>query len=233
MVTPFGDTCMAEKPARKEATMRIFLVRHGETAMNQAKAYYGAMDVPLNDNGWSQAKLLGECLQGVDFDEVYISSRLRAQQTASVIVPEGNLKWHVMEGLDEMNFGQWEGLNYHQVQERYPKDWDAWCRDWLHAAPSGGETFSHFFKRVWDAFEEIMEQAKNARCENIMICAHNGTLRVILAVMCGLGEEGTWHFNFEQDGYSLVEEQWEHFTVRKMNCKDKVGLESWNIQKKH
>lgn len=55
------------------------------------------------------------------------------------------------------------------------------------------------------------------REKNILICAHNGTLRVIFAVMCGLGPEGTWHFNFEQDTWSRVDYEYGNFTIRKLN----------------
>ena len=53
--------------------MDIYLVRHGETDLNRAKVYYGAMDVPLNENGRIQARAVGRCLEGIVFDKVYIS----------------------------------------------------------------------------------------------------------------------------------------------------------------
>lgn len=234
--------------------MDIYLVRHGETDLNRAKVYYGAMDVPLNENGRIQARAVGRCLEGIVFDKVYISSKLRTHQTAlEILKPEmetSGAQWcqeasgtkkgesgmsgpiladpriSVLAGLDEMNFGSWEGLDYHQVQARYPSAWDAWCKDWLNTAPGGGECFCDFFNRVSRAFERVLKEAKSRRWKNILICGHNGPLRVILAVMCGLGPEGIWHFNFDQDAYSMVEEQWEHFTVGKMNCKDKAGFTS-------
>ncbi len=232
--------------------MDIYLVRHGETDLNRAKVYYGAMDVPLNEKGQVQARIVGRCLEGIAFDKVYISSKLRTRQTAlGILAPEienrgshwrraasggekaaltmedatcADMRLKVLAGLDEMNFGSWEGLDYHQVQARYPRAWDAWCKDWLNAAPDGGECFCDFFNRVARAFETLLDEAKAGGWKNILICGHNGPLRVILAVMCGLGPEGTWHFNFDQDGYSLIEEQWEHFTIRKINCKDKAGF---------
>ena len=39
--------------------MRIYLVRHGETELNQKKCYYGHMDVGLSEKGVKQAKQLG------------------------------------------------------------------------------------------------------------------------------------------------------------------------------
>lgn len=70
------------------------------------------------------------------------------------------------------------------------------------------------------AFQDFEAATAAHRDKNILICAHNGTLRVIFAVMCGLGPEGTWHFNFEQDTWSRADYEYGNFTIRKMNTSE-------------
>ena len=124
-----------------------------------------------------------------------------------------------MPELAEINFGCFEGLTNRQVQERFPKLYERWCADWLDTVLDGGESFSMFFDRVRRAFEQILAGHTSAEDEeNVLICAHNGTLRVIFAVMCDLAPLGTWHFNFEQDTYSLADYEWGNFTIRKINA---------------
>ena len=43
--------------------MDIYLVRHGETSLNAAGAYYGAMDVELTPKGVVQAGEVGRYLR--------------------------------------------------------------------------------------------------------------------------------------------------------------------------
>ena len=44
--------------------------------------------------------------------------------------------------------------------------------------------------------------------------------------MLGLSMDGTWHFNFEQDAYSVVDYEYNNFTVRKINSREKV-IPAW------
>ena len=227
--------------------MHIYFVRHGETALNQKGAYYGALDVPLTARGYSQAEKIAHGLRFVAFDKVYISDKRRSRETAMHMIetmhmikgmqknmqkdrgwdPKGERrpKLCTVPELCELHFGCFEGLTNEQVIEKFPEIYRKWCEDWQGFVLPGGESFLMFFERVKAAFLHILEEAAREDLKNILICVHNGTLRVIFAVMCGLLPEGTWHFNFEQDAYSKVDYEWENFTIRSMNVK---GEETYN-----
>ena len=203
--------------------MHFYFVRHGETGMNRLGAYYGALDAVLTDRGRQQAGAVGAALGAVAFDAVYVSDRRRAQETVRELLLENKSApetFCTLPGLSEMNFGCFEGLTNGQVRERFPQLYARWCEDWLDTVLDGGESFRQFFRRVEETFEAIMKDAGDGcGCgKNILICAHNGTLRVIFALMCGLGPEGVWHFNFDQDGYSLVDYECGNFTIRRINA---------------
>ncbi len=236
--------------------MHIYFVRHGETMLNRKKAYYGALDTPLTELGKRQAETVGRQLEGIAWNEVYISNKIRTLETARAIVREQPaIKLTEVKALAELDFGQWEGLDNESVRREFPEDYAKWCDDWLNVAPSGGERFMDFFDRVKAAFEAIVSPGEAAHPEpggaehpeseegehlkpsdaaqpkqweaenpdkNILICAHNGTLRVIFAVMCGLGPEGTWHFNFEQDAWSQADFEYGNFTIRKINTTEET-----------
>ena len=42
---------------------KIILVRHGQTPWNKDKIFRGSVDIPLNDTGKEEARLLGEWLE--------------------------------------------------------------------------------------------------------------------------------------------------------------------------
>ena len=202
--------------------MHLYFVRHGETQMNKKGAYYGTLDVPLTPLGHEQAARIGMYLKNITFDLVYISDKKRALETAAHIAP--SKAYHIMPELSELDFGCFEGLTNRQVQERFPKLYGQWCQDWLEAVPHGPESFLDFFARVRSGFEKLLEEAgalesSQGEGKNVLVCAHNGTLRVIFALMCGLDARGTWHFNFEQDTYSKADYEWGNFTIRTINCK--------------
>ena len=50
--------------------MQIYVIRHGETAMNLESRLQGWLDEPLNENGILVAQLTGKALRDVRFDRV-------------------------------------------------------------------------------------------------------------------------------------------------------------------
>ena len=79
-------------PAQVQAeTTTVILVRHGETAYNVQGRSQGILDIPLNENGLKQAKLLAKSLKDYPID-VFISSPLnRAYVTTETVAPlKGN-----------------------------------------------------------------------------------------------------------------------------------------------
>jgi broad specificity phosphatase PhoE len=72
----------------EDATLDLYLARHGQTAWNLEKRLQGATDNALNDTGKAQARQLGEKLKGVGFSAVYASSLARARETAALAVPD-------------------------------------------------------------------------------------------------------------------------------------------------
>ena len=61
-----------------EAITTLYLVRHGETAANVTATLQGQSDVPLNENGLEQARLVGKRLRNTPFDAIWSSDLSRA-----------------------------------------------------------------------------------------------------------------------------------------------------------
>lgn len=206
--------------------MRIYFIRHTQTEYNIRQAYYGALNAPINADGRRQAKALGALLSEAVWDEIWMSDLLRVEQTVQLVLEQSRqdssaVLVKTFEAFREMDFGQWEGLDYKTVQTCFHDDFERWSKDWKYAAPTGGETYAHFFERVFAQFTALTETIKN-REGTLLIAAHNGTLRIMFALMLGLGMDGTWHFNFEQDAYSVVDFEYDNFTIRSINSREKV-----------
>jgi broad specificity phosphatase PhoE len=87
--------------------LRLYLVRHGETAWSLSGRHTGRTDFPLTAHGEEQARELAQRLRGVQFNHVLTSPRLRARRTcelagmaaAAAIEPD----------LAEWDYGDYEG----------------------------------------------------------------------------------------------------------------------------
>ena len=192
--------------------MRIYLVRHGETELNQKKCYYGHMDVGLSEKGVKQAKAIGAFFQNRSFDVVVSSPLIRAVKTAEYILGGREQKIVVDERLSEQNFGIFEGFTYEQLLEGYPDEFQSWNQDFSGYRIPGGESFSDVRDRIDNYLKELI-----GRDGTMLLVAHKGTLGHFLASSLGLPLEGYWNFVFEQGSYSCIDYEDGYAIIRKLN----------------
>ncbi len=128
--------------------MPIYLIRHGETALNAARVFQPA-DTPLSELGHTQARALGQRLRNIHIDAVVTSDLLRTIQTTQGIVEaRPPLRLHTSALLQERNLGDLRGQPY-----------EALGGDLLSfkEAPPGGESMAAFEERCRAAFEHIID----------------------------------------------------------------------------
>ena len=112
---------------------KIYIIRHGKTAMNHANLLQGRSDIPLNEEGIRQAQSAADRLKDVRFDYVFTSPLGRAVQTASIVVP--GVKPLVEDLLIEMDYGPFEGTDLTHL----PEELVSFFSDFVHnPAPEGG-----------------------------------------------------------------------------------------------
>lgn len=190
--------------------MRIFLVRHGQTAANASGLFYGSTDVPLTPLGIEQSTRVAGLLAEVAFSQVLSSQLTRAQQTAELIVPITGFD----PRLNEMDFGRWEMRHFTDIAEEEPEAWQRWIDDWQNATPTEGEPFIHFAERVKAVAEEL---ALRKEPGDMLIVAHQGVLSLLLAHWLRMPTESLWHFPFKQDAYTMVENRDGFMVLRVFN----------------
>ena len=192
---------------------KIYLIRHGEVADANPRRYNGHIDVPLSANGIEQIKRLADFLCAEEIKAVYCSGLDRAVNTAKIIAEPFGLKPVVVDGLKERGFGQWEGMSFDEVNEKWPDAFMAWADDPLKFSPVGGESTLETRDRVIPVFNKIADDHKG---EEIAIVSHGGVTRVILCEMLGIPLENI--FRIEQDFGTLnVIEIWDYPVIKKIN----------------
>ncbi len=164
--------------------MKIYLVRHGETDWNTKGKIQGQTDISLNDAGRRQAEELGEMLieKKLRAAVIYTSPQKRAAETARIISRKLELPCHILPGLQENCFGEWEGLTWEEVKTHYAQYFQEWYANRRYQRTPGGESYQDMLERVVDALRRIAEQES----EDIIIVSHSA---VIMALRCWLNDD--------------------------------------------
>ena len=78
------------------------------------------------------------------------------------------------DGLLEMDFGAWDGLSWPHIAQA---EVDAWCQDFAHHAPGGGESLDTMLQRVAASLHRLSALAdppKRSAPSPVLIVAHAG-----------------------------------------------------------
>ena len=148
----------------------IYIIRHGQTEMNQLRRLQGRSDHPLNEAGIAQAGQAARSLQGIAFDHVFTSPLKRAIQTAEIIAP--GVSPVTDDRLIEMDYGMYEGADLNHL----PPEILTFFSDFVHnPAPGDMEQLSSVVSRAGAFLEDI----KNLK-GNILISTHAIAMKGIL-----------------------------------------------------
>jgi len=119
-------------------------IRHGVTDWNLERRAQGQTDIPLNDAGRAQARLVAERLKGEEaWDVVYSSDLSRAKETAETIGKALGLPVRLDERLREMSFGTMEGTTPEERVIQFGSGWETldFGRETPEAAAARGASF--------------------------------------------------------------------------------------------
>jgi broad specificity phosphatase PhoE len=117
--------------------LTLILTRHGQAAPGDLMLG-GQLDLRLTPEGLEEAEALARRLSGVRIDRIVASPMLRALETAQAIATGRPVE--VDERLRELDYGQWEGLTYAEIEARDPELRARWERDPAETHSPGGES---------------------------------------------------------------------------------------------
>src|SRR5581483_2034172 len=103
-------------------------MRHGATEGNLRRPYTlqgREPDSELAPAGVAQARAAAAVLQPLGIQHVYASPLRRARVTADEIAGRLGLNVQVMDGLIEVDVGQWACLTWDEVARRWPAEFQA------------------------------------------------------------------------------------------------------------
>ena len=165
--------------------MKIYLVRHGETTGDIEDRYGGDYDDNLSPKGIKESKALAQKLQGRKIEIIYVSPRIRALETASIVNKKLNVGLKIVENLKERNnYGVLTGLIKSEAKERHPEEVKKLETGFNHNVKKS-ESYPKFKKRITKAFYGII---KNDSYKTITIITHGNAIRCIIREILKSGE---------------------------------------------
>ena len=143
-------------------TVKLVLLRHGESKWNLENRFTGWTDVGLTDKGKAEAKSSGQLLkeEGFEFDLVYTSVLKRATGTMDICLDEMNIinvpiiyDWR----LNERHYGALQGLNKAETAEKYGDEQVLIWRRSYSAPPPPLDIDDERHPRFDDRYEDLNE----------------------------------------------------------------------------
>lgn len=208
---------MLSLPDRNDGATRLVLVRHAAT--DAGGCCYGRTDIPLSPQGRTHAAALAGALRELPLAAVYTSPLSRALDTARPIADACGLTPVTHAGLQELDFGELEGVLYERIEADHPDLFKRWLDGPGGVRFPGGESLAEVGSRVLAAVAEIRERHGE---EQVAVVAHGGVLRVVLADALGLADEALFRIDQAFGGVSIIDWRKDVPLVRAVNLR--LGL---------
>ena len=154
--------------------MRLYLIRHGQTAWNRDGRAQGHTDIALDEVGQEQARRLGAAFKPGQVKHVLSSDLQRSAETARPVAEACGLPLELLPALRERHMGQWEGLPYEELWEQaraLAGDAPAYT-----VRPPEGESFAD----VWSRLDPIVARL-SALDGDVAVVTHGGSASLLLA----------------------------------------------------
>ncbi len=168
----------------------VYLVRHGQTALNAANRYRGLDDPPLDAVGVLQVEDTALRLAPVPLRSVVASILRRAIETAEIIAMPHGLHVEPDPRLIDIDYGPWTALTQDEAGQRDPELHAAFRRSPLTSA-TPAERVADARRRLTEAIEAI---AHLHPADAVAIVSHDVPIRAIVAGLRGYEDEEFWAF---------------------------------------
>ena len=161
---------------------RLVLIRHAATDL--AGTFCGHSDPDLNPAGLAQLHAVRRRLDSCPLDRLLSSDLLRARRCAQVLAHQHRLQPMLDPALREINFGDWEGLRWDEIQARFPEQAQRWLHDFTTFTPPHAEPYAHFTARIRKQADQWLLETSPTTC--LAVLTHRGVLQFLLQTYCGV-----------------------------------------------
>lgn len=157
--------------------MIIHLIRHAETIWHLEDRYAGHTEIELSKNGFDQSNKLKSWALRQNIDTIYTSTLTRSISTAQPSVDALAIIPISSSNLNEVNFGEIEGLTKTEFKSNFPKVWQDFQVNPANTLFPSGETGAFAVKRSLEFILTILDRRNSSE---VMIVSHGTLIRLLL-----------------------------------------------------
>lgn len=196
--------------------IKLYLIRHGECE-GQGTYIGRGSDVSLTTEGFTQIKTIGK-IDDIDF--LYTSPMKRCLESSRIISESTGIKAEIINGLEEIDFGDWEGLSFKKIEKVAPKEYKQWYQNPIDHKPPSGESLLELQKRVLDSLPRFSELISDKKIWNIIIVSHKGPLSILLLHFLQLELKHFWSFKIDRGSTTKLNLHQKFSEVEYLNKKE-------------
>jgi probable phosphoglycerate mutase len=170
---------------------KLLLVRHGHVEGISPERFRGRAELKLTAAGRREAELTAARIAASWRPAaIYTSPMGRCVDTGAAIGKPFGLAPAAMAGLNDIDYGEWQGLTPEEARARWPGELDIWYRhpDW--AAIPGGESLQQVLSRAVAALRDVVQRHPD---DTVVLVAHDSVNRVLLLHALELPLARYWH----------------------------------------
>jgi len=161
---------------------KLLLLRHGDIGEQYRDRYIGSTDVSMSPRGHQQVMAVLALLRKGEPCQCISSPMKRCRETAAVIMEAADMKFTVDPDLREIDFGQWEGMTFDEIQEAFPDQTDRWAEFNADFSFPEGEKIADFQARIIG----VAHRLETYPADTIVVCTHGGVIRLLICHFLGL-----------------------------------------------
>ena len=178
--SPLNPPPLTLNPRLAAAATRLLLIRHAEVEARYQSVFGGRIDMDLSPRGREQAAKLARYLRAKPLSAIYASPMRRVQQTLAPLLVNGAPKPTIFPDLREVDFGDWTGLSWDQVQEKFGVSAFSWLEQLECGGIANAESGETLRERVELCLERILARHPG---QQVAIFCHGGIVRVLLGIL--------------------------------------------------
>lgn len=170
---------------------QLVIIRHGENEWNALGKWTGISDAQLDQKGYHESIMMGQCLKDIRFDYAFCSEQLRALETLEGVLhssKQPDVHFERSAALNERDYGDYTGKNKWEIEKTLgPPAFAALRRGWNVPVPHG-ETLKMVYERIIPYYFETIVPRLN-KGEIILIVSHGDAIRALVKYIESISDE--------------------------------------------
>jgi broad specificity phosphatase PhoE len=182
--------------------VQFLLIRPGSTDFDEQGRIKGTLDLPLSEVGALQVgRIVGE-LHDTRIDHLYTSPCQSAAMTASAVGLDHRLRAKVLDDLQNLDHGLWQGKLIDELKQGQPKVFRQLQEHPETVCPPQGEPVGAALDRARNVVQRLMRKHKSG---TIALVVPEPLASLIQSVLCHSTVGDLWEAECECGAWRLID----------------------------